>query len=321
MKDEPLVCVLTPVYNGEEFLEECIESVLKQTYSNWELVLVNNKSTDGSLDIMEKYAAEDKRIRIHNNREFLSQMENLNHTFRQTSKESSYCKVLHADDWMFPECLTRMVELAEKYPQVGIINSYYLDDTVVRPQDLPYPSNVLSGKSVSIKYLTEHHTYFGAPSNLLIKSEIILSRHEVYDPENIHSDHTVCLDILKEYDFGFVHQVLTFSRRHPDSHTNQVAEKYGTYSIGKLKNLMEHGAYYLGPEMTEELLNRTINSYYRKFVRRSVYKFSKDIYNYHIKEIRNMGLRVNYNKIIKHFLGAIFDVKLALSYIGKKLNM
>jgi len=320
MKDEPLVCVLTPVYNGEEFLEECIESVLKQTYNNWELVLVNNKSTDGSLDIMEKYVTMDERIRIHNNREFLPQMENLNHAFRQTTKDSKYCKVLHADDWMFPECLSRMIELAEEFPQVGIVNSYYLDDTIVRPQGLPYPSTVLSGRSVSAKYLTDHHTYFGAPSNLLIKSEIILNRDEVYDPENIHSDHAVCLDILKEYDFGFVHQVLTYSRRHPDSHTNQVAEKYRTYKVGKIKCLMEHGPYYLGPDVTEELLNETINDYYRSFIRRSVYGFSKKHYDFHIKKISEMGLSVDYLKVLRHFLIAMIDVRVVYSYINKKIR-
>src|SRR5699024_3837159 len=100
-KTAPLVSVLTPVYNGADFLRDCIESVLNQDYENWEYVLVNNKSTDGSLQIMEEYAAKDKRIRIHNNEDFLPQMENLNHSFRQISPVSKYCKVLHADDMLF----------------------------------------------------------------------------------------------------------------------------------------------------------------------------------------------------------------------------
>ena len=58
---QPFVSVLTPVYNGAKFLRECIESVLNQDYENWEYVLVNNHSTDNSLQIMREYAAKDDR--------------------------------------------------------------------------------------------------------------------------------------------------------------------------------------------------------------------------------------------------------------------
>ena len=51
---EPLVSVVTPVYNGEKYLEECIESVLNQTYKNWEYIILNNCSTDRTLEIAEQ---------------------------------------------------------------------------------------------------------------------------------------------------------------------------------------------------------------------------------------------------------------------------
>ena len=318
--NEPFVSIITPVYNGEKFLRECIESVLVQEYKNWEYVLINNCSTDSSLQIMEEYAENDSRIRIHNNEEFLPQMQNLNHAFRQISPDSKYCKVVHDDDWMFPECIARMVELAEKYPTAGIVGSYYLDDTIVRPEGLRYPSHLIPGKKLGRDYFLNGHTIFGAPSNLLIRSDQVLSREEVYDPDDIHSDHGACLDILKKHDFGFVHQVLTFSRRHPDSHTNKVANVYGTYTVGKIKNLMAHGSYYIGAEAAGQLIASYMDQYYRKFVRRSVYRFSKDIYDYHIREIRKMGIDVNYLKIMKNLFFALINVKLVFSYVGKKLS-
>ncbi|HID65334.1 MAG TPA: glycosyltransferase family 2 protein, partial [Anaerolineae bacterium] len=112
-KSQPLVSVVTPVYNAEPYLAECIESVLAQTYENWEYIIVNNCSTDHSLEIARHYAQQDARIHIHNNDEFLKQFQNWNHAMRQISPESKYCKVVHADDWLFPECLARMVEVAE----------------------------------------------------------------------------------------------------------------------------------------------------------------------------------------------------------------
>ena len=68
---EPLVSVVTPVYNGEHCLRACIESVLAQTYSNWDYTIVNNCSADRTLDIAHEYAARDSRIRVCTNDSFV----------------------------------------------------------------------------------------------------------------------------------------------------------------------------------------------------------------------------------------------------------
>src|SRR5215471_7959294 len=108
LRDEPLVSVVTPVYNGAAYLRECIESVLAQTYSNFEYIVVNNCSTDETLPIAEEYARKDKRIRVYSNDELLPIIANHNRTFRLISPQSKYCKQVSADDWIFPECLGRM---------------------------------------------------------------------------------------------------------------------------------------------------------------------------------------------------------------------
>ena len=120
----PLVSVVTPVYNGESYLRECIDSVLAQTYPHWDYTLVNNCSADRTLDIAREYASKDPRIRIHDNETFVPVIQNHNIAFRQISADSKYCKVIHADDWMFPECLERMVDLAEQHATVVIVGSY-----------------------------------------------------------------------------------------------------------------------------------------------------------------------------------------------------
>ena len=64
MEKTPLISVITPVHNAEAFIQESIESVIKQTYTNWELLLVDDNSTDASFSILEKFAAQDKRIHV-----------------------------------------------------------------------------------------------------------------------------------------------------------------------------------------------------------------------------------------------------------------
>ena len=74
----PLVSVVTPFYNTVDYLAACIRSVLGQTYPNFEYLLVNNCSTDGSLEVAERFAAVDKRIRLITNSHHLPQLPNYN---------------------------------------------------------------------------------------------------------------------------------------------------------------------------------------------------------------------------------------------------
>lgn len=64
MTETPLISVIVPVYNCEKYLQECIDSILAQTYSNLELIIVNDGSTDGSTTIINMYATADKRVRV-----------------------------------------------------------------------------------------------------------------------------------------------------------------------------------------------------------------------------------------------------------------
>jgi glycosyltransferase involved in cell wall biosynthesis len=64
---KPLISILTPFKNTAEFLPECLESIVEQTYQNWELVIVNDHSTDDSLEVVELFAEKDSRIKVHQN--------------------------------------------------------------------------------------------------------------------------------------------------------------------------------------------------------------------------------------------------------------
>jgi glycosyltransferase involved in cell wall biosynthesis len=219
---QPLVSVVTPVYNGAEYLAECIESVIGQTYENWEHVIVDNCSTDGTLEIARSYEARDPRIRVESPGVFVDLVASGNRSLREISAESKYTKVLHADDWLFPECLGRMVELAEQNATVGIVSAYRLqEDGVVTLTGLSPSISVLSGREISRSTLLgePYPHLFGSPTSLLIRSDLVRARDPFYDPDYDVSeeypfteDLAVCYEILRESDFGFVHQVLTFTR-------------------------------------------------------------------------------------------------------------
>src|SRR5947209_4731653 len=124
---EPLVSVVIPVYNGADYLRECIESVLAQTYRNWDCTIVDNCSTDSTPAIANEYAEKDRRVKVARNQRLLPIIENHNHTIRQISAVSKYCKMLFADDWLYPSCIEQMVSLAEKHKPVGLVGGYTMD--------------------------------------------------------------------------------------------------------------------------------------------------------------------------------------------------
>ena len=68
---EKLVSIVLPTYNGEKYLADSIESVISQTYKNWELIIINDCSTDKTLEIAQSYAAKDNRIKVYSNDENL----------------------------------------------------------------------------------------------------------------------------------------------------------------------------------------------------------------------------------------------------------
>lgn len=280
IKNEPLVSVVTPVYNGEKYLEKCIESVIAQTYENWEYIIVNNCSTDGTLDIARRYADMDRRITIHNNKEFLSHYQNGNLAFKLIPPDCKYCKVVHADDWMFPECISRMVEVAENFPEIGLVSSYRMDGSKVNLDVLPYPSTYVAGREIARNRLLSNQYLFGSPTTLMIRSDLIRKREQMYDPSEYHSDVSLCLDLLSESDFGFVHQVLTFSRRHEESVTESIAPKYDSRRLASLKAFFDYSDQFLTEDEKEKYGKIKVKNYYNKMAKNILFNRSVDVFKY-----------------------------------------
>ena len=297
-REKPFVSILTPVYNREKYIAECIESVLNQTYDNWEYVIVNNRSTDRTLEIAEEYAAKDSRIKIHTNEKHLPLMANLNNTFKFMSGDSKYCKVIHSDDWMFPECVEKMVAVAEECPEVGIVSSYCLKNESIGLSGLPYPSHCVPGKEIARKYLIDRMYLFGSPSSLLLRSDLIRKREKFYDEDDIHSDVSVCLDILREADFGFVHQVLTFMRLHESSVTSTIVKENYTYVLSPLKDLVKFGPDFLSEAELEKMLYDRLKIFYHHLAKRVLEEKKLGFISGYKKESDALGLEFSQVRLL-----------------------
>lgn len=126
MDNRGLISVIVPVYNVEKYLRECIDSVLRQTYTNFELILVDDGSKDLSKNICEEYARNDSRIKVlEKENGGASSARNLG----MTVAEGEYIYFLDSDDWIVEEAFEKLLEIIESSDaEVVFFDAYSIDE-------------------------------------------------------------------------------------------------------------------------------------------------------------------------------------------------
>ena len=111
------ISVVVPAYNAEAFLEQCVRSVQEQTATDWELLIVENGSTDETYALAQRFAHGDTRIRVLQSKKGVSYARNVG--IQQATGE--YITFLDADDWLLPDALSYFRRMAHKHPAADII--------------------------------------------------------------------------------------------------------------------------------------------------------------------------------------------------------
>jgi len=119
----PTVSVVMPVYNGELYLREAVESILNQTFGDFEFIIIDDGSTDSTWQILTVYAAQDARIVLHRNPQNLRLIKSLNKGLALAQGE--YIARHDADDIALPERLATQVSYLQHHPQVGLLGTAY----------------------------------------------------------------------------------------------------------------------------------------------------------------------------------------------------
>jgi glycosyltransferase involved in cell wall biosynthesis len=118
--DAPTVSIGLPVYNGERFLESALESLLAQTFEDFEVIISDNASTDRTHEICQKYAAADSRIKVARNGRNIGIVRNFNQTFHLA--RGKYFKWAAHDDALAPTYLVKCVEALDADPDVVLVS-------------------------------------------------------------------------------------------------------------------------------------------------------------------------------------------------------
>jgi len=236
--DRPLVSCVIIFLNGEKYIAEAIESVIAQTYENWELILVDDGTTDGASAIAKQYADAYPRKIIYT--------EHPDHENRGMSASRNagirlgrgkYVAFLDADDVWLPDRLKKHVEVLESYPDAGMSigptllwSSWNKKLPVSRPWlsgDMVAPLGVPVGRPLAAPFLAKHYLFShgaGMPGicSLLVDREKLLDVgcfNE--DFRGLYEDQVMLFKMFLNYTVIAIDDVLDYYRQHPESACQQ----------------------------------------------------------------------------------------------------
>ena len=124
----PMISVIMSVYNGEKYLKESLESILRQTFTDFEFLIIDDSSTDKTLQILQQYQNKDKRVRIFTNQENLGLTKSLNILLRKT--RGKYIARMDADDISLPDRLLKQYLFLEEHKDIFLVGTgaYIIDE-------------------------------------------------------------------------------------------------------------------------------------------------------------------------------------------------
>lgn len=301
----PLVSVVTPFHNTAKYLQQCIESVLEQKYDNFEYILVDNCSTDSSGEIAERYANRDSRIRLVRRPSLLSQVQNYNAALLEISAASKFTKIVQADDFIFTDCLERMVEAFERSERIGLVAAYDLKGEQVRGSGLPIRRGPFSGKEIAQLYLRSAVFVFGSPTSVMYRSSIIREQQPFYDESCLHEDTEKCMQILQHWDFGFAYQVLAFLRTDNESISGSVRHQR-PHSLDRYIIVQRYASIFLDEQEARKLKLQSRRDYYTDLAEEVLRFRDRAFWRYHTAGLKRVGEELNIPYLITSVLEFLF---------------
>jgi len=236
---KPQITVALPVYNGQEFLAQAIDSVLKQTFTDFELLILDNCSTDGTLKIAESFR--DPRIRIVSNEKNIGMIGNWNKAVEMALGD--YLKILSHDDLLEPTCLAEQFKGFQKATRknIGIVTSkrQIINESgkVVMPGlGLFGPTRLISGRAVARKVVRAGRNIIGEPSVVLLRTSVLKTLGGFEEPQ-FTPDIKMWLKILRDSDLLFINENLAKYRLSSTSTSNSILSSQGSQFVDLIRGL------------------------------------------------------------------------------------
>ena len=212
---DKLVSIIMNCFNGEKFLHNAIESVLSQSYENWELIFWDNQSDDTSAEIFKSY--NDERLKYYFSNTHYEVVSVARNQAISKSK-GDFISFLDVDDVWLPEKLSIQLKLFEKDDVGFICSNYFLMNERKNQKKIAFNSNF--GSQIATNQLLKN--YYVALVTLIIRKEMIEKLQYIFDDEyHIIGDFDLVLRISTMSKLGYINEPLAVLRLHENNLTNR----------------------------------------------------------------------------------------------------
>lgn len=249
------VSVLVPAYNGEKYLAECLESILSQDFGDFELLVSDDKSTDGAPDVIDRYARQDSRVCWWRNAENLGAANNFRLCLQKA--RGDFVKFMCGDDKLLtPSAIGKMSALLSKEHSVSLVSSSSL---VIDPESKPVARRgflkrdaVINGHQAIVSCFERNENIIGEPSGAMFRRA--QAGHWFHGRCRQLIDLEQWFSLLEKGDWGYFAEPLFAFRQHPQQGTN-VNRKQG---VGQLDPLLLALDYWKKPWMPKAATQRML---------------------------------------------------------------
>jgi len=261
----PKVSVLVPVYNGQQNLAECFESILAQDFPDLEILVSDDGSTDNSMEIIKAFAARDARIRWWKNPRNKGLTANSNLCLSEA--RGQYVKFVHQDDLLLSvHALAKMVAAFDEYPNAALVGCrQHLTGTGKHAFRFSNRTGCFDGRRVIVKCLERNNNIIGQPTLTLFRR--LQGRRGFDERFTGFMDFEMWCHLLEQGDFIYLDEPLATWRVHEYQQTAQTtrAQKDGTQNYEQLRFVE---TYYAKPWLRELATDRMLFAqiyYLRKY--------------------------------------------------------
>ena len=184
-----MVSIVMPAYNAEKYIREAIQSVLCQTYEEWELLVIDDCSTDGTYSVVEKMSKDDDRIKLYKNQQNMGVSQSRNKAVELARGE--WIAFLDSDDAWMPEKLSKQVSIAKTASDMVIC---YTASSFIDDDGKPYDYVMEVEETISYKTLLSKNLI--SCSSVMIRSSVM--KQIKMPSDKMHEDYYVWLKVLRE---------------------------------------------------------------------------------------------------------------------------
>ena len=218
MKKYPLVSVIVNCHNGEKFLRECINSIIKQKYKNWELIFWDNLSTDKSYYIINSF--KDKRIRVYRSKTFTSLYKARNLAIKKT--RGKYVCFLDTDDTMISNKIFKQVKFLEKNLSFKMVYSnYFILKQKIKNFSIRHKKKFKSGR-ITQELINDYS--IGILTVLIHRK--VFENLKFNDKFNIIGDFDFFIKTSLKYKIAYINEPMAVYRLHDENYTTRNLDKF-----------------------------------------------------------------------------------------------